>query len=417
MKVHPEDFNLIKDNLEIETVIGEYLDLRPTGITKTALCPFHTEKTPSFKVWPSTQTFKCMGCGEQGDVINFVTKKENFKTPSEAAKFLADKFDIPIRMMEKKEAQNYEEQEVILANEFALKFFKEKFFSTYEPRKYMVDRGYTKTLVSKWEIGYAPMDYTLDYSRETLEKADLISAKGYPKFRDRIIFPIRDITGRLVGFGGRRLSKNSKYPKYVNTAETPAYKKREVLYGLSQNLKLIKKERDNDDKKYAMIVEGYTDVNLLERADIRFAIASCGTSFTDEQAKAISRHVDYCFLFMDTDRAGEEAKSKIIKKLWQFDADVKPIKAEHGQDPASLAIKHGPDLYSFVEIQCPMQLVYDGAEGNREKKTEECLKAIASTPNHLRRDDLLRLLEKCSKYSFKNLLGRLNKYTNRLVFK
>jgi DNA primase len=406
MRIDPKSFDIIKERVRIEEEIAKYVALKAKGTTHKGLCPFHIEKTPSFVVWPATQTFKCMGCGISGDVIGFVKEKEsNCDSMSDAAKLLAARYDIPITFLENPDEYMQDGiQEVIIANEFALKIFRAN-FRTQQAKAaqyWLKDKGYTKDLVNKWEIGYAPLNYAMDYDREILIKADLINEKGYPKFRDRIIFPIRDSYSRLVGFGGRIVDKESNMPKYLNTSETEAYHKRAVLYGLNKNLKRIKKN------KYATIVEGYTDVNILERAGIKTAVASCGTSFTSEQAKQLCRHIDFALIMTDGDKAGQKAMVKIIEQLWSQRIKAFPVILPKEHDPASLALEVGNDFADHANKKSAVQILFDYAEGNLGQKTNEVLKSIAQFNNALGRDELLRELTDVSGYHFSSLIVELN---------
>jgi len=412
-RLHPDDFQLIKDNVEIQDLIGGYVNLKKKGATYEASCPFHTEKTPSFKVFPqkNKQNYKCFGCGKSGDIFTFVEEMErSCKSPSDAARLIAARNAIPVRMLDQTSPDIKDDsQEVVLANEYALTVFREHFKTAKKPQWYLHGRGYTKNLVHKWEIGFAPSKYALDYNKESLMKAKLIKQDGSPVFKDRIIFPIRNHTGRLVGFAGRVYTQGRK-PKYVNTTETLAYRKGEVLYGLHQNLKVIKK------LKHAILFEGYTDVNLIARADCKNAVGFCGTSFTDEQAKLISKYVDYNYVLTDGDKAGDKALANIITKHWKHSIHIKPLQGPKGQDPASLALDYGVDMTDHLKVLCHVKVLWDSAEGQKDKKTDTCLGAIAHYPNGYEREKLIRLLAKVSGYNIHTLLGRINKYTRKLIY-
>lgn len=420
MKVLKEDFALLKDNLDIVDVISSYgIELKRTGTTHTALCPFHQEKTPSFKVWTKSGNYECQGCKEKGDIISFVQAKEGLKTASEAAIFLSKRFDIPIRFEEKGVQEKTTEDianEIILANEFALKSFQQQFKDSYHARKYMVERGYTKELVEKWEIGYASYDYTLEYDQESLKKAGLIierDGKISNKFRGRIMFPIRDRTGRLVGFGGRTIEESPNTPKYLNTEETIVFKKGMLLYGQFQAQKAIKKYG------FATLVEGYTDVNLMDLSFIINTVGICGTAFTDEQAKLICNHGgDFNSYFIDNDIAGRKSAAAVIIKHWQNNMMCEVIVSKIEKwDPAKMAVEYGEYTKDNIEVLKQTQILYDHAKSEtKEGKTDEVLALIAILPSSLKRHDMIEELSEVSGYPIKALSEAINKHIQKAVF-
>lgn len=421
MKVLKEDFALLKDNLDIVDVISSYgIELKKTGTTHTASCPFHKEKTPSFKVWPKSGNYECQGCKEKGDIISFVKAIENLKSASDAAISLSKRFDIPIRFEEKGSQElTFEDaaNEIILANEFALKSFQQQFKNAYHARKYMVERGYTKELVEKWEIGYASYDYTLDYNQESLKKAGLIvekDGKTSNKFKGRIIFPIRDRVGKLVGFGGRIIEESPNTPKYLNTEETAVFKKGAMLYGHFQAQKAIKRFG------FATLVEGYTDVNLLGLAFIVNAVGICGTSFTDEQAKLICNHggEDFNIYMIDNDIAGRKSAVNVIIKHWQHNMFCKVMVSRiEKYDPAKMAVKFGEATKDNLDELSQVQILYDHTKSeNREGKTNEVLAWIAILPSALKRHEMIVELSEVSKFPIKVLSEEINVHIQKMIY-
>lgn len=419
MNEHPT-FQYIKERIAIEQEIGEYVMLTKRGKVYQGLCPFHNEKTPSFTVWPEKDgkpgTFKCMGaCGAHGDVIGFVQQMPNkCETMTDAAKYLAVKYRIDVDFVSKSEAMQLDqsEQEIILANEFALKLFRQHFHSekAREAQFYLLKRGFDKAMIQKWEIGYAPFDYAIQYDRDILLRADIITENGFPKFRDRIIFPIRDRLGRLVGFGGRKVNDRTSGPKYINTSETQAYQKRTLLYGLHRNQNYIKR------KGFLFLVEGYTDVILIERMGIKGSIATCGTALSDEQALAIKKLAPIVVLLRDGDKAGLKAMVRDIGKLWQHRITVSPVILPQGQDPASLSISHGTAGLEIIEKngKSAVEVLYDCAEGDEMEKTNKVLETLAICSNALMREQLLRELVGVSKFHYTTLIEQLNIHVRRL---
>jgi DNA primase len=233
-----------------------------------------------------------------------------------------------------------------------------------------------------------------------------------------LIFPIRNDVNQLVGFGGRVLTKDSKYAKYLNTGETIAYKKREILYGYSRARKRIKITGQ------AIIVEGYTDVNLMDRADARNVVGVCGTSFTDEQCKLITRYTKACNVYIgDGDKAGFKAAKRVIEKHWLHSTHVGILLAKDGEDPASMAVAHGSDLLDNLTEICPVELIYKLAGEDREKNpTKEdqinaTLKSISLCPSAVKRHVLLEQLSECSKIPVRALTNDINRFLAKIIYR
>lgn len=345
----------IRERLDIVQVISEYLQLKKTGVNYRALCPFHSEKTPSFFVSPSKQIFKCFGCGKSGSVFNFIMEIEGIEF-KEALQILARKAGVEL----KKESlqKRTERQKMYEICELATKFFEKQIKASKrgrEAQKYLKDRGITKELIKKWRIGYSPntwrglSDFLISkgYTREDIIKAGLAIKKeeapdqardnlrdSYDRFRGRIIFPIFDLQNNVIGFGGRIFEKKVKgegiIAKYINTPNTPIYDKSKVLYGLNFAKTDIRK------KESVILVEGYTDVILSHKARIKNIVSSSGTSLTSYQLKILSRYTKNLLLGFDMDIAGESATKRGIDTAQILDFDIKIITISKGKDPADL---------------------------------------------------------------------------------
>ena len=309
--IKPEDRDRILDACRIEEVVGDFVSLTRRGTSYVGLCPFHAEKTPSFHVTPSKNICKCFGCGEGGDSASFIMKHEHYSYP-EALRYLAKKYGIEIKEEEQtpEEIKNYNEREKQFSvNNYAKNYFIEQLLQTEEGRNialsYFKQRGYDNKTIEKFQLGYCPKSkdsFTQEalrngYNIDTLKDAGLSIIKGdndyIDKFRERVIFPIQNISGRTIAFGGRIMSsgQNEKTAKYINSPETLIYHKSDVLYGIF----LAKSAISKQDKCY--LVEGYADVLSMHQAGIENTVASSGTSLTTEQIRLISRYTKNITIF------------------------------------------------------------------------------------------------------------------------
>jgi len=344
----------------IEEVVGDYVNLKKRGVNYVGLCPFHNEKTPSFSVSPSKGIYKCFGCGEAGNAVNFVMKHEHFTYP-EALKNLAEKYGIPIEETEsspeQKEAQSLRESYQII-NDFANEYFKDILHNNEEGKSvglsYFRERGYTNETINKFELGYClntqdtftqtaiKKGYKIDF----LKALGLTTSNGNDFYRERVIFPIHSVAGKVIGFGARVLKQGEKTAKYFNSPESEIYHKSKVLYGLFQAKTAIRKE-DN-----CFLVEGYTDVIALSQAGIENVVSSSGTSLTVEQIRLIKRHTPNITLLYDGDQAGIKAAMRGMGLILEEDLNVKVVQFPEGEDPDSyLKLKGAEDFKIYLQEQ------------------------------------------------------------------
>jgi len=345
----------VKDRMDIEDIVNDYVPLKKRGQNLWACCPFHNEKSPSFSVSPVKQIYKCFGCGKAGDPIQFVMDVEGIGF-NEAIRHLAKKYGIEVeedRAQLPEEIQAYNEKESLyIVLNFAKEFFV-KSLGTEEGRaigeSYFRERGLTPTIIQKFELGYAldGWDHLLNaakasgHSLDLLVKAGLVlqkeneSERFYDRFRNRVTFTIHNLGGKTVGFGARILTQDKKQPKYINSPESPVYHKSDVLYGLFQAKKSIK-EKDN-----CYLVEGYTDVLSLHLAGIENVVSSSGTSLTEGQIKLIKRFTDNVTILYDGDQAGIKASLRGIDMLLEGGLNVKAVTFPNGEDPDSYSRKVG----------------------------------------------------------------------------
>ncbi|MEB2780653.1 DNA primase [Algoriphagus sp. C2-6-M1] len=349
----------VKERMDIEEVIGDYLPMKKKGQNLWANCPFHGEKTPSFSISPAKQIYKCFGCGKAGDPIQFVMDIEGIGF-QEAIKHIAGRYGIEVeedetRTPEQNEAQN-ERESLLIALGFARDFFV-KNLQTAEGKSiglsYFKERGFTPAIIEKFDLGYALEGWdnllkeakSAGFKEEILLKAGLIlqkegdASRVYDRFRNRVIFAIHNISGKPLGFGARILTKDKNQPKYINSPETPVYHKSDVLYGMFQAKKAIR-EKDN-----CYLVEGYTDVVSMHLSGIENVVASSGTSLTEGQIKLIKRFTDQVTVLYDGDAAGIKASLRGIDLLLEGGLNVKAVVFPDGEDPDSYSRKVGSQAF------------------------------------------------------------------------
>jgi len=339
----------IRNRCDIVDIISEYVHLKPAGKGFKGLCPFHGEKTPSFMVSPEKQLFHCFGCGEGGNVFNFLMKYEKISF-FEAVKMLAKKSGVSLPVDEEKEnILNGQKERLYKLNNLAANYYRECLFRTNQGKKiinYLKKRGINDTSVEKYKLGYAPPGWDAltnflkkkGYSYEELIKAGLIKkskieGKYIDYFRDRIIFPIFNLSERAIGFGGRVL--DDSLPKYINSPETLVYNKGSNLYSLNFAKEDIRK------KDYLVIVEGYTDVLITQQNEFYNVAASLGTALTTKQIDLIKRFTDTVLIAYDADSAGNMATLRSLDLLVKAGLEVKVIDLPSSYDPADFLIKKG----------------------------------------------------------------------------
>ncbi|MFQ5881919.1 MAG: DNA primase [Candidatus Methylomirabilales bacterium] len=356
----------------ITEVIEGYLPLKPTGKYYRALCPFHTEKTPSFTVNPERQIFYCFGCGEGGDVFRFLMRREGFAFP-EAVRYLAQRAGIVIP--EKGRGRRVEGfLKLFELQRLACDFFRQvlKCPEGGQAREYLSRRGVGEELVERFQLGFAVAEWEglLRYLAQRGFTAREVEAAGlalprqggrghYDRFRDRLMIPIADSTGKIVGFGGRALG--DQQPKYLNSPETPIYRKGGHLYGLHLASRAIR------EAKVALVVEGYFDAISLHSAGFPHTVASLGTALTPEQVTLLHRYADKALLIFDPDRAGIQAAWRGLELLVAEEMGVAVVILPEGKDPDSFVREYGRD--ALLTREAPAQDLVDFLLTQAEKRT------------------------------------------------
>ncbi|MBR3903483.1 MAG: DNA primase [Akkermansia sp.] len=365
----------IKDSADIVELLGKYLQLRRAGNSWKACCPFHSEKTPSFHVNPARQSFHCFGCGVGGDALKFIMMYENLDYPT-ALRRLADMNGIPV--IEEEENPEMARQRrirarVVEANSLATEYYHRKLCrdaAAAHVREYLKQRGFGIEIARAWQLGWAPPDFrelaqlaaTRSMDDRLLAEAYLLGRgqRGlYPVFRDRLMFPIHNVRGEVVGFSGRIIQEGQDPRKYVNTADTAAFHKGELLFGLYKATGPIGKAG-----MCVVVCEGQLDVIAChEKADIRNAVAGLGTAFTDEHARILRKYAKKAILCYDGDNAGIKASEKTFRKLAAAGLEVYHASLPPGEDPDSLIGKSGPEaLREAIETARPYLEVRVGLE-------------------------------------------------------
>ncbi|MBC8590754.1 DNA primase [Lachnospiraceae bacterium NSJ-29] len=342
--INDETIERVKDSCDIVDVISDYIQLKRTGTNHVGLCPFHNEKTPSFTVNQSKQFFHCFGCGESGDSIAFIMKKENLDFP-QAVKLLADKLGIDTVEVRVNDKYTQERQEAYNINKDAARYFYRSLVTNPKALEYLNKRQISANTIRGFGLGFAPESWeglyrfllSKGYGSEQIEKIGLIGKKSgnngyYDKFRNRIMFPIIDTKSRIIGFGGRVL--DDKMPKYLNSKESIIFNKGNHLYGLN----LVNK---HSNRKRILLVEGYIDVISLYSKGINYAVASLGTALTERQGRLLKRYGDEVYIAYDSDTAGVKATLKAIDILLKEDVKPKIILLPDGMDPDDYINKMG----------------------------------------------------------------------------
>ena len=343
----------IRDNNDIESVIGSYIDLKRRGKNLVGLCPFHNEKTPSFTVYPDTASYYCFGCGAGGEVINFIRNIENLDF-IESVKLLADRAGLKLP-----ETDSYDDaiaklrRRIYEANREAARFYHETLFTEKGKQQldYLIGRGVSPKMIKHFGLGAAPDDWhalaehlkNKGFNRDELVAANLLRSSEkngkryyYDAFRNKVMYPVIDLRGNVVAFGGRVLD-NSK-PKYINTSDTLVYKKSNELFALNF-------AKNGNDRKL-ILCEGYMDVIALHQAGYENAVAGLGTALTPEQVSLVSRYADEVALCYDSDEAGQKAVRAAMTLFSKTGVKVKVIRLEGGKDPDEIIKTHGKERFA-----------------------------------------------------------------------
>lgn len=429
--IKKETVDRILEAALVEEVVGDFVHLKKRGTSMIGLCPFHNEKSPSFHVSPSKGIFKCFGCGKGGDSVRFIMEHEKYSYP-EALKYVANKYNIEVEETEVtpefKEEQDRRESLYIVSN-YAAKFFADKMWNSDLGKtiglSYFKERGFREDIIKKFELGYSPDDWSAlleaavaeGYQQNFLEETGLVvkndQGRVYDRFRGRVMFPIHNFTGRIIGFGGRTLKTDKAVPKYVNSPESDIYHKSNVLYGLFQAKKAI---RDFDN---CYLVEGYADVLSVQQAGVENVVASSGTSLTTEQIRLIGRFTKSVTILYDGDAAGIKASLRGLDMILEEGLDVKVVLFPDGHDPDSYIQQLGADAFKthieknkkdFIFFKTEILLKDAGTDPiKRAGVIREVVESIAKIPDAIKASVFLRECSNLLQMEERILISELNK--------
>ncbi|HEV7231290.1 MAG TPA: DNA primase [Bacteroidia bacterium] len=438
-----ETISTIFEAARIDEVVGEFVSLKKRGANMIGLCPFHNEKTPSFNVSPVKGIYKCFGCGKAGNSVNFIMEHEQLSYP-EALRWLAKKYNIEIEEQEQTPEQviaNNERESLYVVCSFAQKNFTENLWDTDEGKSvglsYFRERGFSDKTIEKFQLGFS-FDQWRGFSDaaikaghklEYLVKAGLTISKeedppqasaGSPqqprffdRFSARVIFPVHNVSGRVIAFGGRTLKTDKKVAKYINSPETDIYHKSKVLYGLY----FAKKRISEDDNCF--LVEGYTDVISMHQAGIENVVASSGTALTVDQIRLIRRYTNNITILFDGDSAGIKASFRGIDLILEEGMNVRVLLFPDGEDPDSFSKRvSGEELKTFIKenskdfIAFKAQLLYSESAHDPIKKAgliKDMVESISLIPEPIYRSVYIKECSRIMDVDEQALLSELNK--------
>lgn len=428
--INRETIDKIMETARIEEVVGDFVHLKKRGTSLIGNCPFHGEKTPSFHVSVSKGIYKCFGCGKGGDAVRFIMEHEKYSYP-EALKFLATKYNIEVEetveTVQDVEAQNARES-LYIVSQFAANFFENQLWNSADGKaigvSYFKERGFREDILKKFNVGYSPDVWdaltqdaiTNKHTEEYLEKTGLAirndKGKLYDRFRGRVMFPIHNFTGRVIGFGGRTLKTDKNVPKYVNSPESDIYHKSNVLYGLFHAKKAI---RDLDN---CYLVEGYADVLSVHQANIENVVASSGTSLTIEQIRLIGRFTQNVTILYDGDAAGIKASLRGLDMILEEGLNVKVVSFPAGDDPDSYMHKVGAGAFKtyieenrkdFILYKANILLAEAGTDPiKRAGIIRDIVESIAKIPDQIKASVFIRECSNLLQIEERVLLSELN---------
>lgn len=422
----------------IEDVVGDFVTLKKRGANYLGNCPFHNEKTPSFTVSPAKGIYKCFGCGKAGNAVNFIMEHEHYTYP-EALKYLADKYQIEVEEEAQSDAQieaANEKESLYIVSNFAAKYFVDQLLNTDKGKaiglSYFEERGFTPATIEKFQLGYSPDEWTAftdealnsGYDLKYLEKSGLTIVKEnkkFDRFKGRVMFPIHNLSGRVLGFGGRILINDKKAAKYINSPESEIYDKSNVLYGIY----FAKKSMVQEDNCF--LVEGYTDVISLSQAGVENVVASSGTSLTEGQIRLISRYTKNITILYDGDVAGIKASFRGIDMILQEGMNVKVVLFPDGEDPDSFAKKSsteelkdyiGEKAQDFIQFKISVLLEESGKDPiKRAELIKDIVSSIALIPDQIKRAVYTKECSVLLEISEQALINEINKILRKKLSK
>lgn len=426
-----ETIDEVKNRVDIVDVVSDFVSLKKSGQNYKALSPFANEKTPSFFVVPSKGIFKDFSSGKGGDAFTFVMEHEKLSY-AETIRYLAKKYGVEIKedkLSDENRAEQSEREGLYILMNFAKDFYKNILLTHEEGRSiglsYFRERGFNDRTIEKFELGYALEGWenfskeavSKGYNKELLEKTGLVVKKedgsSYDRFRGRVIFPVHNISGKVLAFGARMMGKDKNQPKYINSPETEIYHKSDVLYGLYQGKNAIR------NKENCYLVEGYTDVISMHQADVENVVASSGTALTEGQIRLIHRFTENVTVLFDGDSAGIKAALRGIDMILKGGLNVRVVLFPDGEDPDSYSRKVGTtEFQKFLKeksqdfVSFKTNLYAAEAAGDPIRKAEsikEIISSISLIPDPVKRSVYIQETSNLLKIAEQVLLTELNK--------
>ena len=433
--ISPNSIEQIKNRIDIIDVVGDYVKLKKRGANYLGNCPFHNEKSPSFTVSPSKEIYKCFGCGKSGNAITFLIEHDKLSYV-EALRWLAKRYNIDIEETAQTPEQKQFQQtgdSLYAINNFAVTFFEQQLWDTNDGKaiahSYLKERGFRDDVIKKFQIGYNPIAkdeltkalLANQFNKELLPKTGLSVVRNdgdlQDNYRGRIIFPIHNNTGKIIGFGARIIGKNDKAPKYINTPENELYVKSKILYGSYFARQAVDKANE------CLLVEGYTDVVSLHQAGIENVVASGGTSLTVDQLRLIKKYTNNLTIIYDGDGAGIKAALRGLDMALEESLNVRLVLIPDNEDPDSYVNKVGATAFQefvknnkkdFIIFQLEIMMK---EVGNDITKKNDVVNHVAETISKINRaEDFIKqqdYIKQCSsllKIDEGGLINLVNKY-------
>lgn len=439
--ISKETIQIIQNTIKIEEIVGSFVNLKRRGSNLLGLCPFHNEKSPSFTVSPAKEIYKCFGCGKSGNSIGFLMDLEKYSYV-EALKWLANKYNIEVEETETTpELKLYQQSSdsLFVINNFGQKFFSEALFKSEEGQdialSYLKERGFREEILKKFQIGYNPETgdqfakaaVSSQFNKELLKKSGLVvdrDDKLKDNYRGRIIFPIHNQSGKILGFGARLIKKNDKAPKYINTPENEIYLKSKILYGSYFARMAIDKADE------CLLVEGYTDVVSLHQAGVENVVASGGTSLTPDQLRLIKKYTNNLTIIYDGDGAGIKAAVRGMDLALEEGLNVKLVLIPDNEDPDSYVNKIGPTAFKefidnnkkdFVIFQLGLSLKEAGTDSVKKSaivnRIAETISKITKAEHFTKRQDYIQQVAELLKIDEAGLNDLVNKFIREKIQK
>ncbi len=434
--ISPNTIQQITSRIDIIDVVGEFVKLKKRGTNYLGLCPFHGEKSPSFTVSPAKEIYKCFGCGKSGNTITFLMEHEKYSYV-EALKWLATRYNIEVEETQQspEQLQQVQMAESLHAiNSFAQKFFAEQLFDSEEGNlialSYLKERGFREEVLRKFQVGYNPEGKDAltkilvanQFNKELLPKTGLVAVRNeelVDNYRGRIIFPIHNNTGKIIGFGARVIGKADRAPKYINTPENEVYSKSKILYGSYFARQAIDKADE------CLLVEGYTDVVSLHQAGIENVVASGGTSLTIDQLRLVKKYTNNLTIIYDGDSAGIKAALRGLDLAIEEGLNVRLVLIPDGEDPDSYVNKVGATEFNefiaqskkdFILFQLEVLLKEAGNDVNKKSsivnQIAETLSKISKAEDFTRQQDYIKQcasLLRIDEAGFTNLVNKFKR--------